>query len=82
MNLVHRRQNLSNCTEKSELGQSREQELTGRLQPKQGCQSDNLIKEIVSRQAINLALTKLRLQTAGVQFLCLNPYHILKNSVL
>ena len=57
MNLVHRRQNLSNC-KKCELGQSRKQELTGRLQPKQGCQSDNLSKEIVSRQAIKSCLDK------------------------
>ena len=48
MNLVHRK--------KCELGQSRKQELIGRLQPKQGCQSDNLSKEIVSRQAIKSCL--------------------------
>ena len=55
--LVHRRQNLSNC-QKCELGQSRKQELTGRLQPKQGCQSDNLTKEIVSRQTVKSCLDK------------------------
>ena len=55
--LVHRRQNLSNC-QKCELGQSRKQELTGRLQPKQGCQSNNLTKEIVSRQAVKSCLDK------------------------
>ena len=32
--------------------------LHGRLQPKQGCQSDNLSKEIVSRQAIKSCLDK------------------------